>query len=92
MPWTVRSEDEGGECNNRDFLVVEFGSLPKGSRFPLASLIEAAPYHDTVLNPVHVQALIEELNLSSLATIHADLMELAKSAFEAELYFRFIGD
>ena len=92
MPWTVRSEDESGECNDRGFLVVEFGSLPKGSRFPLSSLIEAAPYYDTVFNPVQIQALIEELNLSSLATIHADLLELAKRAFETEMYLRFIGD
>jgi hypothetical protein len=94
MPWTVRVEDEAGKPDGEAFVVVEFGSLPKAMRFPISSLIEAAPYYDTVLNPVQVKALIEELKLSTLdgVIVHSDLLELAKRALEPHMYLRFIGD
>jgi len=94
MPWTVRVEDEEGKPEGESFLIVEFGSLPKGTRFPVSSLIEAAPCYDTVLNPVQANALIGELNLSTaeFGTVHSPLLELAKRALKPHMYLRFIGD
>jgi hypothetical protein len=94
MPWTVRLEDEEGKPDGESFLVVEFGSLPKGARYPISNLIEAAPYYDTVLNPVQADALLGELNLATaeLGTIHWPLLELVKRALEPHMYLRFIGD
>ena len=65
MPWTVRVEDERGRPHGESFVVVEFGSLPKGAQFPISTLIEAAPYYDTVLNPIQANALIGELSLAT---------------------------
>lgn len=95
MPWTVRVENEEGERDGDTFVVVEFGSLPAGTQFPLSSLIEAAPFYDTVLNPVQSRALIEELDLSSrlgASISYAQLVELAKRALKPHMYLRFIGD
>jgi hypothetical protein len=94
MPWTVRVEDEQGNPEGESFVIIEFGSLPKGTPFPVSGLIEAAPYYDTVLNPVQVNALIGELNLSAskFGTVHSPLLELAKGALKPHMYLRFIGD
>lgn len=94
MPWTVRVEHENGRPDGEFFVVVEFGSLPKGKQFPISSLIEAAPYYDTLLNPVQTNALITELSSSTseLATVRSPLLDLAKRALEPHMYLRFIGD
>jgi hypothetical protein len=91
MPWTVHVEDERGKLGSEIFIVIEFGSLPIGVQFPISSLIEASPYYDTLLNPVQVNALIEELNLSPNPHVEG-LLELAKQASEPHMYLRFIGD
>jgi hypothetical protein len=94
MPWTVRVEDEEGKPHGESFVVVEFGSLPKGARFPISTLIEAAPYYDTVLNPIQANALIGELSLATaeFGIVHSPLLELANRALEPHTYLRFIGD
>ena len=94
MPWTVRVEDEKGEPEGEFFVIVEFGSLPTGTRFPISGLIQHAPYYDTVLNPVQTEALINELSLAAIesGTVHSPLLEIAKRALEPHVYLRFIGD
>jgi uncharacterized protein len=62
MPWTVRLEDEHGIPETKEFLVVEFGSLPSGEAYPISSLIESAPHYDTLLKPVQVRAFIAKID------------------------------
>ena len=56
--------------------------MPQGKRFPISSLIQAAPYSDTILNPVQRKALIEELTLSTpdREGSHLPLLNLAMRA------------
>ena len=94
MTWTARVEDEHGQLVCKSFVIVESGSLPQGKRFPISSLIEAAPYYDTILNPIQTKALIEELTPSKpdAESPHSPLLKLAKRALEPHTYLRFIGD
>jgi hypothetical protein len=94
MPWTVRLENEDGIPTDESFLVIEFGSLPTGSAFPISSLIEAARYYDTLLNPVQTKAFIAELNAARThpSTENSFLLGLAVKALEPHTYLRFIGD
>ena len=95
MAWTVRVEDENGKVVSESFVIVEVGSLPRGVSFPILSLIEAAPYYDTVLNPVQTKAMIEELKRSTMESLssYSSLIDLATRALVAQhCYLRFVGD
>jgi hypothetical protein len=93
VPWTVQLEDESGEPIDAEHIVVEFHSLPVGDRFPICTLIEAAPYYDTLLNPVQIEKFIAELDAvkdispSNLVTLRS----LAERG-DVHIYLRFIGD
>jgi hypothetical protein len=63
MPWTIRLEDQDGIPEAKEFLVIEFGSLPLGEAYPISCLVESAPYYDTLLNPVQVKAFIAEIEV-----------------------------
>jgi hypothetical protein len=94
MPWTVRLEDERGVPETEEFLVIEFGSLPSGQACPISSLIELAPYCDTLLNPVQVKAFIAEIDAGDpdCSEALAPLRSLAQQATASHIYLRFIGD
>ncbi|WP_035357597.1 hypothetical protein [Edaphobacter aggregans] len=94
MPWTVRLEDEHGIPETKEFLVIEFGSLPLGEAYPISSLIESAPYYHTLLNPVQVKAFIAEIEAGDWdrSEALASLRGLAQRATAPHTYLRFIGD
>jgi hypothetical protein len=94
LPWTVRLEDEHGIPETNEFFVIEFGSLPLGEAYPISSLIESAPYYDTLLNPVQVKAFIAEIDAgdSDCSEALALLRSLAQRATAPHIYLRFIGD
>jgi hypothetical protein len=94
MPWTVRLEDENGVPLDDEYLILEFRSLPTGESFPISRLIEAAPYHDTLLNPAQVEAFLMELraNIPTAPQKLFALMNLAERATDPHIYLRFIGD
>jgi hypothetical protein len=94
MPWTVRLEDENGVPETKEFLVIEFGSLPSGKAYPVSSLIESAPYYDTLLNPVQVRAFIAEIDAADpdCSEAFAPLRSLTQRAMGPHIYLRFIGD
>jgi hypothetical protein len=94
MPWTVRLEDEHGIPETDEFLVIEFGSLPLGKAYPISSLIDSAPYYDTLLNPVQVKAFIAEIDAGDPNCSEAlpRLRSLAQRATAPHIYLRFIGD
>jgi hypothetical protein len=93
MPWTVRLEDESGEPIDAENIVVEFHSLPVGDRFPICTLIEAAPYYDTLLNPVQIEKFIAELDAAKDIS-PGNLVPLRTLAERGgvHIYLRFIGD
>jgi hypothetical protein len=92
--WTVRLENERGLPLTKDFLIVERGSLPTGEAFPISSLIEAAPWYDTLLNPEQVEAFVAEIDAadSDRSKALASLRSLAQQATPPHVYLRFIGD
>jgi hypothetical protein len=94
MPWTVRLEDEHGIPETKELLVIEFESLPLGVAYPISSLIESAPYSDTLLNPVQVKAFIAEIEAddSDCSEALARLRGVAQRATAPHIYLRFIGD
>jgi hypothetical protein len=59
----VRVEEEDGQPLTESLVVVERGSLPRGSDFPISSLIEAAPYCDTIWNPVQTKSFYRRVNI-----------------------------
>jgi hypothetical protein len=89
--WTVRLENERGLPLTKDILVVERGSLPTGDAFPISSLIEAAPWYDTLLNPEQVEAFLAEIDAADSKAL-ASLRALAQQATAPHVYPRFIGD
>jgi hypothetical protein len=95
MPWTIRLEEEDGKPIDEEYLVVEFHCLPIGDRFPICTLIEAAPYYDTLLNPVQIDRLIAELE-AAINTSSCDLDQLLdlarRNRDDVHIYLRFIGD
>ena len=95
MAWTIRLEDDDGKPIDKEYLVVEFQCLPVGDRFPICTLIEAAPYCDTLLNSVQIDRLIAELE-AGFDTSSCDLghlLDLARrSSDDVHIYLRFIGD
>ena len=90
MPWTVVIQDENGNDFNSKSVVLEFGSLPSGSGYPVCTLIENARYYDTVLNPVQTEAFLAELTTAK--TKLTELQHLAEEVLEPHLYLRFLGD
>jgi hypothetical protein len=95
MAWTIRLEDEDGKPIDDEYLVVEFHCLPAGDGFPICTLIEAAPYYDTLLNPVQIDRLVAELKAGSDASSCdlSHLLDLARrSSDDVHIYLRFTGD
>lgn len=94
MMWTLRIEDEDGVPQLDEFLILEGGGLPTGGRFPICSMIELAPHHDTLLNPVQAKILISELDSDQgeSSAARAALRNFVLRANEPHMYIRFIGD
>jgi len=91
-------EDEDGKPISDDYLVIEFGSLPSGKDSPISSLIDAARYYDTLLNPIQAEALADEIVaagesfLSTLEPLVKWAREISGSHAHLRTYLRFVGD
>ena len=93
MPWTVRLENEFGEPIDDEHIVVEFHSLPTGDHFPICTLIEEAPYYDTLLNPVQIESFIAELDVAAGNTsCNVSPLRSLAARGGVHIYLRFIGD
>ena len=93
MAWTVRLEGEDGVPEGDEFLVMEFGSLPTGTMYPLCSMIERSPYYDTLLNPYQRAVLVAEIDamVQGSESLNA-LKNMALKPTDVHVYLRFIGD